>query len=365
MQMNTSFLYIITSFAVAALVTMVIMPWLLRLCYKREIFDLPDKRKVHKNSVPRLGGIVFAPATLIGFLAAIALVKGTHPNSFASMSYSTIFIGSGALLIYLIGVFDDILGCSAKFKFCVQFAAACTIPACGLYLDSLYGLFGITELPIWISYILTVFLILLIVNAINLIDGIDGLAAGLSIIALVSYGILFRNIEANGFVYLCASFCGTLFAFLYFNLFGKTEKQTKTFMGDSGSLLLGITLAYFTMKYGMEHSQTLAHRPDGLLMAYTLLLVPCFDLCRVALCRLRRHRGIFEPDKTHLHHKVMATGFSMRKTLILILTMQIGFIVLNRAMYNAGISMEWIILADVTLYSLLNILLPTPASHKQ
>lgn len=354
--------FITASFTVAALVTMVLMPWLLHLCYKREIFDLPDSRKVHKNSIPRLGGIVFAPAVIIGFLAAITFVHTFQPGSFSTLSYSTVYIGSGALVIYLIGIFDDILGCSAKLKFCIQLAAACSLPACGLYIDTLYGLLGITTLPLWIAYPLTVFIILLIVNAINLIDGIDGLAAGLSLIALTAYGYLFGKIEANGFVYLCASFCGTLLAFLYFNLFGTTEKQTKTFMGDSGSLLLGIVLAYFTMKYVMEDSRTLSHRPDGLLMAFTLLLVPCFDLCRVACCRLIRHRGIFEPDKTHLHHKIMAAGVSMRKTLLLILCLQIGYILLNRIMYHVGISMEWIILADIILFSLLNVYLPIPST---
>ncbi len=358
------YLYIILSFVVAAIVTAITMPWLLHLCYKREIFDLPNSRKVHKNNVPRLGGIVFAPAALIGMLCTIALVNTNHPNSFATLNYSTIFIGSGAMLIYLIGIFDDILGCSAVLKFCIQLVAAFTLPLCGLYIDSLYGLFGIHELPLWIAYPITVFITLLIVNAINLIDGIDGLAAGLSLIALAAYGWLFCSIEANGFAYLCAALGGTLSVFLFFNLLGKTDKQTKTFMGDSGSLLLGIALAYLTMKYAMEHSLTLRHRPDGLLMAFTLLLVPCLDLCRVALCRIKRHRGIFEPDKTHLHHKIMAKGYSMRKTLITILLMQIAYIITNRALFNMGVAMEWIVIADIATYSLLNVLLPTPSAKK-
>lgn len=361
--MNT-YLYIIISFTVASLVTMVFMPWLLRLCYKREIFDLPDKRKVHKNNVPRLGGIVFAPSALLGYLSAIATVSIKHPESFENMSYSTIFIGSGALLIYLIGIFDDILGCSAKLKFAIQFIAACSFPACGLYIDSLYGLLGVNEIPIWVSYPLTVFITLLIVNAVNLIDGIDGLAAGLSLIALTAYGWLFKNIETNSFAYLCAGFSGTLVTFLFFNLLGSTKRRTKTFMGDSGSLLLGILLAYLTMKYAMDGSYTLPHRPDGLLMAYSLLLVPCFDLCRVALCRLRRHRGIFDPDKTHLHHKIMGTGMSMRKTLCLILAMQVSFILLNWIMFQGSIKMEWIMLTDILLYTLIHILLPIPAGQK-
>lgn len=344
--------------------TFLIMPRLLKVCYKRGLYDLPDNRKVHKHGIPRLGGIVFVPATLIGLFCTfgIMILMGTpSPDAF---HFSSLVIGGGAILTYFVGAIDDLVGCSAKFKLAVQLCAAITFPLCGLRIDSLYGFMGIEELPLIVSYAITIILTILIINAVNLIDGIDGLAGSLSLIALIAYGILFNNLQVPAFALLSAALSGSIMAFLFFNLKGTPERRTKTFMGDSGSLLLGLVLSYFTMKYAMKHSETLNDRPDGLLMAYTILIVPCFDLCRVAICRLLHGHGIFDPDKTHIHHKFMAYGFTMFQTLTAIVTLQILLIATNIGLFYMHVSMEWIVAIDILVFTILNIFLPVERGGK-
>lgn len=355
-----SFVFVLLSFVMSAAVTAIILPALTRVCYVRGIFDLPDERKVHKRSVPRMGGVVFVPATLVGMVGAMGIASINHPDSFQTFHLSSLVIGSAAVLVYLIGFIDDLLGCSAKVKFIVQFSATFAMPLCGLRIDSLYGFMGIWELPLWISYLLTIFICILIVNAINLIDGIDGLAASVSVVALVAFGVLFGGMNVPAFTLLCGGLVGTLLVFVLYNMLGTVEGRTKTFMGDSGSLLLGLVLSYLTIKYMMVNSATLPYRPDGLLISYSILLVPCFDLCRVALCRLIKGVSIFSPDRTHLHHKFMASGLNMHRTLVAILLLQICFILGNMALFYLGVRMEWIVAIDTLLFALLNIYLPLP-----
>lgn len=342
----------------SALSTAIIMPYLLNVCYRRGLFDLPNERKVHKHSIPRLGGMVFVPAMIISFFGTIALLHALGKDTPDTMNYSSLFMGGCAILIYFIGVIDDLVGCKAKTKFATQLATAVTFSLCGLRIDSLYGFLGIEQLPLLVSYMLTIFLTLLIINAINLIDGIDGLAAGISLVALATYAYLFSKLNVPTFVILIASLSGAILVFLPFNLWGAVEKRRKTFMGDSGSLLLGVVLSYFTMKYAMSNSTTLPLHSDGLLMAYSTVLVPCFDLCRVALCRLKRGQGIFHPDKTHLHHKFMAAGFSMHKTLVYIIALQLAYLAVNVILFRYHIDMVWIMLLDVITFTAINIYLP-------
>lgn len=357
-----TYFYLIIAFAVAAAFSLVTMPWLLRICHRFSLYDLPSERKVHKSGIPRLGGIVFVPAVLTGLICALAIMSRLEDSVPETIRFSTLLIGGGAVLVYFIGVIDDIAGSSAWLKFGIQFCAALTFPLCNLRIDSLYGFCGIDQLPLVLSYILTVFITLLIINALNLIDGIDGLAGCLALIGLTTYCVLFYGFQVITFILFTASMCGTLCVFLGYNLWGSVEKHTKTFMGDSGSLMLGLTLAYLTMKYAMRCSPTLPDRPDGLLIAYSTLLIPCFDLCRVAMCRIKRGKGIFEPDRTHIHHKLMAAGLTMRQTLVAVVALQLSFLLGNIALFHAGVGMEVIVILDVVIFTALNIFLPVPKS---
>ena len=244
------------------------------------------------------------------------------------------------------------MGLRATFKFAIQLSTALFLPFCNLYVNNFDGLFGLGEVAVWVGYPFTILLCLLIVNSINLIDGIDGLASGLSVIALTAFAVLFARLDVLMYTLLTASLIGAVLVFMYYNLFGKAERGTKTFMGDTGSLILGYALAYLVMKYSMSNSAVLPARPHALMIACTLLLIPIFDLIRVALTRLVHGKGMFHPDKTHIHHLCMAAGFSMRQSLVMILSAQLFFILLNVCLLLlANVSPTVVLAIDILLFA--------------
>lgn len=348
--MSKEIIYPLCSFFCSLLVTRFSMPWLLNFCKKRGLYDIPNERKVHSNKIPRMGGVLFAPAMMIGICCALGVMSLISSNPLPTFKISTFVILVGIFLIYCIGLLDDILGLNARIKFAIQFAASIFMPLCGLYFNNLYGFMGIYEIPIWVGYPLTIFISLLIVNSINLIDGIDGLASGLSLIALTAFLIIFYQLHVITYTIFTAGLLGSLTIFLYYNMFGSTEKNTKTFMGDTGSLILGYALAFLAIKHAMYNPHVLPYRENSLLVSFTLLIIPTFDLIRVALMRIRHGKSIFHADKTHIHHKLMAAGFSMRSSLLIILGMQIGFILINFALYAFGLSSAWIVLLDIIFF---------------
>ncbi len=329
------------------------MPFLLRFCRYKGLFDMPGGRKVHSNAIPRLGGILFLPVMIVG--VALSLLTYSHESEgLYIIKASTIMLAVGTFLIYIIGSIDDLIGMKANHKFIIQLIAALLMPLCGLYINNFYGLFGLNELPLWFSYPFTVFVILLIVNAINLIDGIDGLASGLCICILAVYICLYLKMDRT-LIYSVggASLLGSLIAFFCFNVWGKANKGTKTFMGDSGSLFLGYTIAFLSIKYAMDNPLVLPYRKNGLLVPLTLLFIPIFDLARVAIARLYHKKGMFEPDKTHIHHVIMAAGFNMRCTLCIILGLFTTFCLINLGMDMANINLTWILLTDIILFGII------------
>jgi UDP-GlcNAc:undecaprenyl-phosphate GlcNAc-1-phosphate transferase len=152
------------------------------------------------------------------------------------------------LIIYSTGIVDDLIGLDAKVKFATQIIAACILPFCGLYINNLYGLFGIHAIPYYIGFPLTILTIVFIDNAMNLIDGIDGLSASLSIIALAGFAYCFIHNGLIVYAILIAGLIGILVTYLYFNIWGDPNKNRKIFMGDSGSLTLGFILGFLFVK---------------------------------------------------------------------------------------------------------------------
>ena len=348
--MKESPYHVLLAMLVAFVMTFALMPFLLQFCRKKGYYDLPGGRKVHQCAVPRLGGLLFMPSMAVGAVVALFFSVNGFLETL-TLKYSSVLMAVGAFLIYIIGAVDDFVGMKAGHKFAVQLAAALLMPLCGLLINNFYGLFGLYELPLWFSYPFTVFVILLIVNSINLIDGIDGLASGLCICILVTYVFLFSRLEHTFVHALVASgLLGSLAAFFYYNMWGKAEKGRKIFMGDSGSLLLDYAIAYLSIKYAMNNPPALPYRNDALLVSYTLLIVPTFDVIRVAVLRMYHRKPVFGADKTHLHHVVMNAGFSMRQTWAIIMGLFLAFCGLNAALYVGSIAYTWIVVADVLAF---------------
>jgi UDP-N-acetylmuramyl pentapeptide phosphotransferase/UDP-N-acetylglucosamine-1-phosphate transferase len=313
------------AFLLSALCGFIFIPLIMRFCKNKGLYDHPDARKVHRRNIPRLGGISFMPSMM---LASLVFIMINRQGSFEFSNWSLMFFIC-LLLIYGVGIVDDLVGLDAKTKFSVQTLAALLLPLAGLYINNFYGLFGIHEVPYYVGFPLTMFVIVFVCNAINLIDGIDGLSAGLSFIALAGFLYFFQREQFFYYSILIAGLMGVLIAFLYFNIFGKAEKNKKIFMGDSGSLTLGFILGFLSVKYSMHHPETSPLRPDSLMQASSLLIVPAFDVVRVTLVRFCHHTPLFQADKNHVHHKLMRSGLTQHQALCCILLLALGYIVLN------------------------------------
>ncbi len=314
-----------------AFLTGVIIPQILLIAFRKQLFDEVDPRKVHQGAVPRLGGIAFFPAILFSLFLVFGfclqfdavVINGLMKSSVASMC----FICSGVLILYLVGMADDLVGFKYRAKFVAQLVAAALVIAGGVTIDNLHGFLWIHALPMALSMILTALLTVFITNAINLIDGIDGLASGLSSIACAFYGFVFFC--AGLYIYSLLAFAtmGALLPFFYYNVFGNVKKHTKIFMGDTGALTIGLILSVMSIRLCRIGDDVLDMNPG--VAAFAPLLIPCFDVVRVYLRRIAHHRNPFLPDKSHIHHKFLALGMSQRLTMPTIVTVSFVLTALN------------------------------------
>ena len=342
---------ILTSFLLSLIFGFITIPFILKFCKERQLYDIPDFRKRHRQAIPRLGGISFFPCMLMSFGLVLLLfsIKYT-PNTSVHLWY--LYLLFGFLMIYIIGIIDDISGVSARFKLLIQFIAACCLPLSGIYIDNLFGLFGAHEIPYFIGMPLTVLLILVITNAINLIDGIDGLSSSLSLIVLAAYLYIYSVYNAWVICVMCAGLAGCLVAFFYFNMFGKPEKNTKIFMGDSGSLTLGYLISALFVRYLTLYSDSPISDFHGIVLIYSALIVPVFDVARVAFFRIRIGKSIFSADRNHIHHRLMDAGLSQHAALKTIISVAVSYILLNLLLFRLVENVTIIVLSDIAIYSL-------------
>lgn len=327
-----------------------LIPRVIDFCKEHNLYDMPNGRKVHKDAIPRLGGICFLPCMFVTFVfGTLALSLMTGESRITIGFWSVMFVLSISL-IYVTGIIDDIVGIGATAKLAVQIAAAALLPLSGLYINDLYGLFGLHSIPFWAGAPLTVFAIVFINNAMNLIDGIDGLCAGLAVLSLTGFMLCFIRDGVSNYAILIAGLLGILCSYLYFNLRGDVRKGHKIFMGDSGSLTIGFVLAFLFVKFSMHNPNVMPYRDNALLVSCTLLTVPCFDVVRVSAFRLLKGRPLFRADKSHIHHLLMRCGLTQRQALAAILALWAFFVCLN-ALLAGAVSFTWTIAADILAFS--------------
>ena len=305
----------------------IVIPAIVSVADKIHLYDEQDGRKVHQGEVPRLGGISFLPAILFTLLTVLAIMTRFLPESI-HVTYAPIteimMAAAGCVLLYLVGIMDDVIGVSFQSKFVVQFLAAILLCCSGLYISDLHGIFGIHSIPSFVGVPLTVLIVVFIINSINLIDGIDGLASGLCVLGILGFAAMFHKLTMAMNLVLAMSMLGVLVMFYIYNTLGKRGK-TKIFMGDTGSLTMGFLLAFFAMelccfKWNRVDLALLGvdepfYSGDQLfLYGISLILVPVLDVFRVFYSRIRDGKSPFKPDRRHIHHKFLALGFSMRQT---------------------------------------------------
>ena len=347
------FIYLAGGFIISILLAVMIIPNILFVSHKRRLFDMPDSRKVHQRPVSRLGGVSFFPAISVSFCLIIgtqlALSYYADTSMPHSIPYSFIFLGAGCMMLYLIGIMDDIVGVGYRYKFIVQFIAAAILAFSGSWINTLGGLFGLWSIPAWIGIPFTIFVIIYITNAINLIDGIDGLASGLSIIAMIVFSLTF--IFQHEYIYALLAFAtlGVLLPFWFYNVFGYTRHHHKLFMGDTGSLTLGYILSFIVIKFCTVSSATTEHDDFGVIIAISALFIPLLDVVRVVINRIARGKSPFLPDRSHIHHKLLDTGMRPKLTMLTILSMSVLFIILN-VLLSKHINITILLILDVVLW---------------
>lgn len=350
---------IISAFVSAVILGRIIIPNILIISLRKRLFDVPDERKVHKRPIPRLGGVTFFPVILFSLcvFTAVRLMTGHGPaeTSTTDLVCEFLFLTGGLTLLYIVGIADDLIGVRYRKKFLVQIISAAMFPLSGLYINNFYGLFGIYLIPAEVGIPLTMLLVVFITNAINLIDGIDGLASGLSMVALLVFGVLFVHFHMWSYAMLAFVTVGVIIPFFSYNVFGSADLGRKIFMGDTGSLTLGYILSFFVIKYCMyEPDMLLTMKTSPVLVSFSVLMVPCLDVIRVVLRRARNKRSLFMPDKTHIHHKFLAMGFSPRRALVTIQLMSACFCAFTIvAILYMNNTLVFVI--DVVVWTLLNL----------
>lgn len=353
-------LIIILPFIAAVLLGRVLLPYILLVSYKKRLFDPIDKRKQHKSIIPRLGGGAFVPVQVSLFiLTFVAVFKlqllELHMQSWAILPSIMLTI-CGLILLFIVGLGDDLVGIGYKWKFLTQIVAASFFPFSGLWINDLYGLFGIGTLSEWIGIPLTIFLVVFFINAINLMDGIDGLCSGIVIIGTSVLGSYF--IFVGSWLYASFAFItvGVLISFFYYNVFGTSRRGRQIFMGDTGSMTLGYSLAFLSISFAMNNHFIKPPVDNALLVAFSVLIVPAFDVLRVMYVRWRNGAPVFKPDRNHLHHKLLGAGMSPKVSLLVILSMSILFIAIN-ILVSSAISATMIVLLDIVLWNLFHYVL--------
>lgn len=363
--MNIDTPYILIAFLVSCLCGFLLTPLILGFCKRKGLYDMPDFRKVHKIKVPRLGGVIFFPCTFIAFVIVCYMTQ-IYQQDNITLSLWTVYFFIGSSLIYWTGIIDDIMGLNAQVKLLVQVLSASAFPLSGLYVNNLYGLFGIYEIPFYIGAPLTVLFVSYVSNTINLIDGIDGLAASMSLVALSGFAYCYILWGLMQYVVLIVALMGAIVAFLYFNLFGKIERNRKIFMGDTGSLTIGFVLAFLGLKLSMINETHHPFQHNGLLISFTLLVIPVLDAIRVSVVRMCHRRSPMDPDKNHIHHKLLRAGCTCSQVLFVVVGLSLFYICYNFSLSHCfDMSISVIVILDVVCYIIFHQVVNRIIKHKQ
>ena len=282
-------------------VSFLMCPLVKSFAYKIGAIDVPkDNRRMHKKPVPRLGGL----AIFLGFIVSMLL--------FVKVDHQLQGILLGASIIVVLGVVDDMSPLRAYFKFCVQIFAALVAVFHGVVIQTLSNPNVFAESPYWdlgwLSIPITVLWIVGITNAVNLIDGLDGLAAGITGMAAITLFIMFMTLQQTEAALLAAITAAVAGAFLIYNFY-----PASIFMGDSGSMLLGLLLGSVSL-VGTTRLLSITL----LIVPVIVALVPIIDTAAAIVRRLRKHESIATPDAGHIHHRLLLRGYSQRKAVLLI-----------------------------------------------
>lgn len=333
---------------IAMVATMAIFTPILRIAKSKNLVDNPDARKLQQSPVPVLGGI----AVFFGITVGLCFFK-------TMTEMTTLFPVLGAMILMMyVGAIDDLLSLKPSARFWIEIIVALLV----LYglrkcISDFQGLWGIGTLPYWAAFPLSVITYLGIVNAINMIDGIDGLASSFCTLILGCFGLLCFMGQEFSFAALSAVIIGALIPFFLHNVFGYT---TKMFIGDAGTLMVGTAISsfvfvildsdfHFSEEFSMDGFSRVA-------FCLAVMSIPVADTLRVMGYRIAHRRSPFQPDRNHLHHCFVASGFSYIWTTIIEISLNVMVIVCFALSFFAGASNEIQLLVVIVTAGLADIL---------
>ncbi len=291
------------SFLIACFLSIVSIPIVINMSNLLNLTAKPGFRSSHDTNTPTLGGIALFASTLIAYFL------WPHSEEIVDSNLTNLSM-VGLTMLFFLGLKDDILALDSTKKLLVQVLATLTLVVMGGFkVDYLYGIFGWYYIPDLVSIPLTIFIFISLINAINLIDGVDGLAGGISLIAGLWFGVWFMLNGHFSFASLAFALSGSLLGFLRFNF----SKTSKIFMGDTGSLIVGFLLSFFTIEF-LRLNVSYRNDPNAFfnapIVVMVVLIVPIFDTLRVFLVRLLNGNSPFTADRNHMHHILLDNGLS-------------------------------------------------------
>ncbi len=315
---------VILSFLTAFFITWLAIPAIINIARVKGLMDEPGERRSHSTSIPTLGGIgIFA-----GVIFSVTF--WTPFVVFSDLQY----ILCALIVIFLIGAKDDIVPLSPAKKFAGEILAAIILVfRADVKLTSLYGVFGIYDLPLWVSLGLSIFTIIVIINAINLIDGINGLSGSIGTVIAVTFGWWFYSINAIELAIIAFALAGALVAFLKYNY-----SPARIFMGDTGALLIGLVCSILAIKFielnkGLTHPMAIQSVPA---VAVGVMIIPLFDTLRVFTLRALKGKSPFHPDRNHIHHLLIDSGLSHMNATYILVVVNVLFILLVYKLQHIG-----------------------------
>jgi UDP-GlcNAc:undecaprenyl-phosphate GlcNAc-1-phosphate transferase len=321
---------IILTFFTAFFVVLLSTPALIKVAILKRLFDEPgDERKLHKRMIPTIGGIIIFAGTLFSFSLWFPVEKIHEFDVMVKSINDFKYIVATVLILFFVGVKDDIIGTAPIKKLVAHvIVGMILVQMAEIKLTSMHGILGITNLPAWAGVFVSLFTYIVVVNAFNLIDGVDGLAAGVGVIASLAFGVWFYFSGDIVMAALAVALAGSLVAFLIFNF-----NPAKIFMGDSGSLSIGLIICVLAIKMVQsDQTEVLLKTPLTYvckpIFAMCVLVYPLVDTLRIFVYRTVRGLSPFSADRNHLHHLLIDGGCSHKQTVLIIYGFNIFMIAL-------------------------------------
>ncbi len=292
----------------ALMLCILALPSIMHVANRHSLFDQPNiSRKLHKQGISSLGGV----AIFCSFMITCLLFSRINQYN------ATHYMLASCIILFAVGLKDDLYGVNASTKFVMQFLVAGMMVFMGkVYLTSMYSVFNLYDLPMWGSAILTILVIMFVINAFNLIDGINGLAGTIGVIVNLTFGYFFVTMDQHDLACIAFAISGAILGFLRYNY-----TPAKIFMGDTGALLIGLISVFLAIQFIELNNYTKNPAPlykYAPSVSVAVLIVPIFDAVRVFVLRIVKKQSPFKADSNHIHHKLVISGLSHTQATILL-----------------------------------------------